>query len=745
MGTGEESAFFSALRRLGAIHGNHLSQRVSLRALSRGAGRAATTIGAWLDGSRFPQQIDSLVKVVEQLRAAAAAERFELAVCEAHLFDASWWRRQHEMVARHRAESVRIGVQRSQAEATLGEHQAGQVVGRPLSELDPFDLEVHHSIDYPSTGWLDDYASTYAHFEGVSAGAESEASLPALTRYIPRAHDERLRELVDRAKEGHSGIAMLVGSSSCGKTRACWEAVQMLGDDWRLWHPFDPTRPEAALADIQKVRPRTVVWLNEAQHYLMPSTGALGERVVAGMRALLQDQASRPVLILGTMWPEYWDTLTALPRVQSPDVHEQARKLLAGTNIPVASSFSPAELEAAQRDGFHDPRLFYAALRAADGQVTQYLAGGPSLLERFRNAPPVARAVLRAAIDARRMGNALAIPEPLLREAAPGYLTDQEWDQSSDDWFEEAIAYSARPCHGARGALTRIKPRPGQQASATAHYRLADYLEQHGRAAHSRTNPPGTLWEAALQYAKVEDLFAFARSARWNKNVDHLAFALKAARAGDHAAAWDAAEALNSSEDFEEALEMYQAAAANRAYVFARRKAAELLQRLGRFGEALAEYREAALQGHLPSVYTTVDILLERDQSQAADWIKQLVENTDLDILDLAIPLLQDMHEGAAIDIIGWLKDLADRGRPGALGRATDLMQQAGQIEEAVTWLRNLARRNYLGAELLLAEVLEEDGRIEEATQWYRQAAKSGYPSARSALRRLTPTSRVSG
>ncbi|MEU9117274.1 hypothetical protein AB0D04_37385 [Streptomyces sp. NPDC048483] len=63
-------------------------------------------------------------------------------------------------------------------------------------------------------------------------------------------------------------MAVLIGSFSTGKTKACWEAVQPLAEHgWRLRHLFDPTRAEAALADLRRVGPRTVVWLNEAQHY----------------------------------------------------------------------------------------------------------------------------------------------------------------------------------------------------------------------------------------------------------------------------------------------------------------------------------------------------------------------------------------------------------------------------------------------------------------------------------------------
>ncbi|MFJ9789310.1 tetratricopeptide repeat protein [Streptomyces globosus] len=739
VGARSEEAFFAALKRLGAIHGAHLTGRVSLRALSRGAGGpVATTIGGWLEGRRFPQQVDALVRVVEQLRAAALAVEFEPAPSERHLLDSRWWRDQHAAVARQRAESVRIGVQQAQAEATLDKHRAAAAVGRPISRLDPFDLEVHHSVDVIPNQRLPHGWTEYDGTSPSSSKPKDPLPLSALTPYVMRAHDELLLDLVRRAEAGQSGMAMLVGSSSCGKTRACWEAVQSLAEGWKLWHPFDPTRPEAALADIQNVGPRTVVWLNEAQHYLLPSTSSLGERVVAGLRALLQDQTRSPILVLGTVWPEYWATLTALPKVGAPDAHEQARKLLAGTNISVPSSFSTADLAAIRRGVVQDRRLLYAAQRATDGQVTQYLAGAPALLERYHNAPPGARAVLEAAMDARRLGNGLAIPRLLLAAAAPGYLTDQEWDQSSDDWFDEALAYTAEPCHGARGALTRIKPRPGQEAFGSPQYRLADYLEQHGR--HSRSNKavPAELWEAAFTHAHAEDLFAFGRSvrARHHESGDHLRFVLKAAEAGDHAAAWEAAEELSRAGRLAQALALYQSASGGAAFAVARRKAAALLQKLGRTGEAVDEYKKAAAQGHLSSVHTAVDLMLGQDELAAtAAWIKQLAEQTDLDILDTAIALLQQAeHE---VDIIQWLCDLADRGRPGALGRAAALMQQAGRSEEAVPWLIRLANNGFLGAELLVAEVLEEDGRVKEATEWYQRAARSGYPSARSALSRL--------
>src|SRR5262249_58147363 len=71
----------------------------------------------------------------------------------------------------------------------------------------PFALEVHRPVepDVPQPG------------------------LPALPTYVPREHDAALAEVVTAAAAGTSGIAVLVGGSSTGKTRAVWGALGLLG------------------------------------------------------------------------------------------------------------------------------------------------------------------------------------------------------------------------------------------------------------------------------------------------------------------------------------------------------------------------------------------------------------------------------------------------------------------------------------------------------------------------------------
>ncbi|WP_130510953.1 hypothetical protein [Krasilnikovia cinnamomea] len=85
----------------------------------------------------------------------------------------------------------------------------------------------------------------------------------------------------------------------------------------------------------------------------------------------------------------------------------------------------------------------------------------------------------------------------MLAHAAPGYLDDHDWDSLGEDWLEQALAYTATPCKGARGPLTRIRPRPDDlRVNRQPHYRLADYLEQLGRTERAGTYPPESLWTA---------------------------------------------------------------------------------------------------------------------------------------------------------------------------------------------------------------------------------------------------------
>lgn len=454
-----------------------LDGQPSDRTLAKAAGVSPTTVGAWLRGARFPQQIDPLIRIVDAVREHARRTTHAWAGEPAGLWDKRCWRDAHIAEARRRAGETSRAVRAADARTVL---ESGRP-GTPLDQVtDPFVLEVHRPITV----------------DGATVGV--------LPSYVRRVHDERLGQMVDRVLGGTSAMAVLVAGSSAGKTRACWEALGPLraAGGWRLWHPFDPTRREAALQELDRVGPRTVLWLNETQEYV----GEGGEQVAAKLRALLTDRARAPVLVLGTLWRKHHADLTR-------SSGSQVAQLLDDVVIEVPEAFTGAALEAMRRAAQADARLAEAVEHAEDGKINQYLAGGPALLKRLETAEPAAKAVIWAAMDLRRLGHRSTIPLALLKAAAPAYLTDTEWDAAGEDWLEQALAYTAEPCKGARGPLTRVRPRRSQGRAAAAAdpdgepvYRLADYLDQHGRVTRADQIPPVGLWTAAAAHARPADL-----------------------------------------------------------------------------------------------------------------------------------------------------------------------------------------------------------------------------------------------
>lgn len=375
-----------------------------------------------------------------------------------------------------------------------------------LAEADPFALEVKRSLEADA----------------------ARRQVPALTPYVRRGHDTKLEELAKAAARGESQVAVVYGESSTGKTRACWEMLAPLraaSPAWRLWHPIDPAPSSALLAGLPLIGPRTVIWLNEARAYLNTPDEA-GEKAAARLRELTRDPSRGPVLVIATLWPEDWRALTEEPlRPDNVDRHSQARKLLAGRGHRIPAEFTPADPDELKRQSAADPRLAQAVARAPGRKIIQYLAGVPLLMDRYDSAGTSARALIHAAMDARRMGHGKALPLQLLANAAPGYMPGDDPDlYGGSDWLAAALADASRPlASGIEGPLTRDRARArhrrGQKPDQVKPpetgecYHLAEYLDQHGRRERHDVVPPPAFWDAALS-TTAADLVALAYSAR---------------------------------------------------------------------------------------------------------------------------------------------------------------------------------------------------------------------------------------
>ncbi|MFD0773103.1 hypothetical protein ACFQZ2_04100, partial [Streptomonospora algeriensis] len=404
------------------------------------------------------------------------------------------------------------GAKRASAEGPKTHAPTG--VGRPITDWNPHDLEVHPATE------LD----TPREMTGVATSREQSA----LPGYVRRPHDDELAARIRAAAEGRSGMAVLVGSSSTGKTRACWEAVQPLSAlGWRLWHPLDPSRVTAALEELERVGPRTVVWLNEAQHYLGAS-GGVGDRLATALHLLLTQPERGPVLVLGTLWDDYARRYTAVPEPGGADPHAQARELLAGRLISVPDDFSEAAIsEARGLADEGDRRLAHALEHLRGRRLAQFLAGAPELVRRYRSASPGARALIEAAMDARRIGVGPNLSLAFLADAAEDYLDADESDSLEDDWLERAVAETGESVHGRLAPLRRarrVRRFAGgvDTGSIEPGYRLADYLEQLGRHERDEWCPPPSFWQAATDHiSDPEELYRLAETADDGYHLHH--------------------------------------------------------------------------------------------------------------------------------------------------------------------------------------------------------------------------------
>jgi hypothetical protein len=98
------------------------------------------------------------------------------------------------------------------------------------------------------------------------------------------------------------------------------------------------------------------------------------------------------------------------------------------------------------------------------------------------------------------------LPHALLAAAAPGYLTDQQWEGLDGRWLNHALEYTGQPCRGVRGPLTLIRLRPGQPVSEEPCYRLADSLDQIGQVERQALSVPAATWDALLDHGEETGL-----------------------------------------------------------------------------------------------------------------------------------------------------------------------------------------------------------------------------------------------
>ncbi|MFJ6904112.1 coiled-coil domain-containing protein [Streptomyces griseoluteus] len=269
----------------------------------------------------------------------------------------------------------------------------------------------------------------------------------------------------------------------------------------------------ACLPDWQLICPRSlndltalpdgpaVVWLDDLHSTL--GEDRFGEEMARALWTLL-DSSPHVMVLIGTIWTHRHATLTTTPAEKEPDKHPYARALLAGaTEIPVPEVFTPEALTEFSAAAADDPEWLLAARSAStDGDLAQTLAGAVDLFSRYDRADdagdpagPLGKALVTAAVDARRLGYRGPLPVSFLQAAVRGYLTPRQCLNATEQWRNDALEWADRKVKNVASALTPVLNLDGMGAASDLR-NVHDFLEQRLSDERAGIFPPATFWSA---------------------------------------------------------------------------------------------------------------------------------------------------------------------------------------------------------------------------------------------------------
>ncbi|MFZ0118878.1 MAG: tetratricopeptide repeat protein [Pseudonocardiaceae bacterium] len=551
--------------------------------------------------------------------------------------------------------------------------------------------------------------------------------------YVPRAHDVALRRDIAAAAAGDLRALIVVrGTSSTGKTRSLFEAVHKLCPGWTVIRPRDADAvsrlPESGLFDR-----RCVVWLNELQGFLGPNGCGLSVDVLERLYAA----ATRPVVLVGTLWP---DKLRAATDARD-ELTSDTRELLAERTSWVHWHEVPrtlttdAERAAARNLAANDSRLARAVADPDRCGFAQTLAGAHELLEHYHNADPETdRLLLEAAADARRLGHSHALSGPLLRAVTLALWREDNGPTSPPTgWFDHALDYATTPLRadgGVRALIPLDDPNTPDDDSEPIGYDLADYLEENLTRARRAHPVQDQVWDALRRHTdRTADLKAMAQAASHRLRHGHVeSLYRRMAAFGDPHVIRELAWWLRDCGRDTEAEETYREAAAA-GEPEALHELARWLRERGQDTEAEETYREAAAAGDQTALNSLAWWLKSRPGREADvdATYRQASAAGDQTALNSLAQWLSN-RPGQQDKAMAVWREAIEAGHPGVVGALVRwLSRQPGQEDKVEEMLRDAVTAGHPDAQLELARWLSrQPGKETEAERLWRQAAALG-------------------
>jgi tetratricopeptide (TPR) repeat protein len=493
--------------------------------------------------------------------------------------------------------------------------------------------------------------------------------------YIERDQQDKLEEAVGPGK-----AALVVGHSMSGKTRLAAEVVKRKFPDAALI-AVESGKALRELVDGGLNPAGVVVWLDDLERFLGTdglTVGLLnrlttgGAIVVATIR-VEQRETYRPQ---SELWPPEWEILQRFSEIS-------LQRRLTGLELGRV------------RGTVNDPGV----LAAVDHYgLAEYLGAGPEALDKFEKgeiANPVGQALVRAAVDWRRVGLTRPVSQQVLTTSLPTYLTDRPDVPRTKQAIAEGLAWATRKINETIALLGQVFASSDEPV-----FEAFDYLID--QLIRTSTPVPDPMWFFALEQAESAELRAVGLAAEQAGELTVAETAWRrAVEEGDPKTAPISAVLLGSL----------------------------LHNRLGNLEGAIAVYQRA-IDSFTP---LEIDAASVKETKDAYQWAIYVAHAT--------ATLWAAYGLGRALRDLGNLKDaiatfqwVSDSGEaPVASLAAIDLgalLREAGDIEGARTAYQQA--RDCDDAELAsiaacgLAQVLSELGNLEGAIAAYQQASDSG-------------------
>jgi TPR repeat protein len=623
-----------------------------------------------------------------------------------------------------------------------------------------------HDKGLPLTSQVTDRAVLGIH-PAIPLPAGSDPALPAdLPLYVARDIDSDLRAWIS-ARRQSGGFLLITGPAAAGKTRTACQLIHDAVPDWALFMPATAGQLTAYIHSTPATG-KLVIWLNEIQSYLGPEglTAAVIRRALAG---------PRPVIIVGTIWPERYDTLAAVPApaagkgdqavgLAQNDPGSDAREILTilAHRVDLLPAFTPAERRRARSLATQDPRI--AEALAHGPNLPETLAAAPDLIHRWlAAADPCGAAIITAAVAARRCGHPQPLPPSILRLLAQHALTPEQRAGARPDWFPAALRWARAPVRGLAAPLTAQAAVPARIQGDN----VSDILVQHatGNSAAPWHHVPDAAWQLLIDHAAPAACLEIAAAAYPDRAARRVPIALRAARKAaeaGHPSAMDNLGTLLQEQGDNGMAERWYRDAARAGHPGAMTNLGFLLAQRGEAAEAERWYRDAAEAGHFGAMSNLGFLLAQRgDANQAGQWHRkaaragqiiagprrEVQDRGNIDQAEQQYRQAAEQGDGGSMSNLGillerqgdtvqaeqWLRraaDTDDYAAAGAMFNLGGLFQRQGKPDEAERWYRKAAAAGHTAAMTSLGILLASQGHLDQAGQWYRKAAAAGYTDA---------------